>query len=254
MLQFTDTQLIAWISAWFWPFCRVAALFGTAPLFQHRGIPAPVKVGLAAMVALLVSSNINAAPAVAILSLDGMIVLAQQVIIGTALGLTIRLVFAAMELCGNLIGLQMGLGFALFFDPQHNAQTPIVGSVLGYLALLLFLSFNGHLTMIAALTESFHTLPIGTGAALQLDWQRLVAQGSSIFSIGLHLSLPVLVTLLLVNVALGVLTRAAPQLNVFSIGFPITLAVGLAALAFALPYMNPLMERYLEEAVQQMGR
>jgi flagellar biosynthetic protein FliR len=253
MLQVTDTQLLAWITAWLWPFCRIAALFGTAPIFQHRSIPMPVKIGLAALIAALVSSNIAAPSPVAILSLDGLLMLAQQVIIGSALGLTIRLVFAAIELTGNVVGLQMGLGFALFFDPEHSAQTPVVGSLLNYLSILLFLGINGHLLMIAAVTESFHTFPLTDGSSIALGWHAIVLQGSAIFSIGLHIALPVLATLLLTNVALGILTRAAPQLNLFSVGFPLTLLVGLASLALALPYMQPLMERYLLEAVQGLG-
>ncbi|MES2354480.1 MAG: flagellar biosynthetic protein FliR [Pseudomonadota bacterium] len=253
MLQFTDTQLLGWITAWFWPFCRIAALFAAAPIFQDRGIPQPAKIGLAALIAALVSPQINVSPTLVIFSWDGMLLLSQQLIIGTAIGFTMRLAFAATELAGNLVGTQMGLGFAMFFDPEHNAQTPIVGSLLGYLALLIFLSMNGHLIMIAAVTESFHTLPISVDTKLALGWYTLALQGGTILSSGFHLALPVLSTLLLTNVALGVLTRAAPQLNVFSIGFPLTLLIGIGALTLAIPYMGPLMERYLMDSIQHLG-
>ena len=120
--------------------------------------------------------------------------------------------------------------------------------------MLIFMVLNGHLIMIAAVVESFQTLPLTSGAALSLDWSALTLQGSTIFSIGFHLALPVLATLLITNLALGVLTRAAPQLNLFSVGFPITLMIGLIAFGIAMPYMGNLMERYMMEVLQQLGR
>jgi flagellar biosynthetic protein FliR len=254
MLQFTDAQLLGWIAAWFWPFCRIGALFITAPILQDRSIPQPVKIALAAMIAGVIAPGVQVPTEMAIFSVEGLLLLVHQLIIGASLGLTMRLVFAGVELCGNLIGLQMGLGFALFFDPEHNTQTPVIGSLLGFLTTLIFLALNGHLMMITAVTESFQTLPMNHGLQLAVDWHSLVLHGSTVFSIGLHLALPVLATLLLTNVAMGVLTRAAPQLNLFSIGFPLTLLIGLAALALAMPYMEPLIERYLNEAIQQLGR
>jgi flagellar biosynthetic protein FliR len=235
MLQFTDSQLLGWIAAWFWPFCRIAALFSTAPILQDRSIPQPIKIALAAMIAAIIAPGVQEPSTMPMVSVDGLLLTVQQLIIGASLGLTMRLVFAAVELCGNLIGLQMGLGFALFFDPEHNNQTPIVGILLGYLASLIFLALNGHLMLIAAVTESFHTLPLNPRPQLALDWHSLVAQGGTIFSIGLHLALPVLAALLLTNMALGVLTRAAPQLNLFSIGLPLTVWSGVAARALGVP-------------------
>jgi flagellar biosynthetic protein FliR len=138
----------------------------------------------------------------------------------------------------------MGLGSRCSAS-GHNTQTPVIGSLLGYLTSLIFLALNGHLMMITAVTESFQTLPMNHGLQLAVDWHSLVLHGSTVFSIGLHLALPVLATLLLTNVAMGVLARAAPQLNLFSIGFPLTLLIGLAALALAMPYMEPLISAIL---------
>lgn len=254
MLHFTDGELSAWIAAWFWPFCRIAALFGTAPILQDASVPQRVKIGLAVLIAALIAPGIEVPANVPTLSGGGLLLTAQQLLIGASLGLTMRLAFAAMELAGDLIGLQMGLGFTLFFDPENSAQTPLIGSFLGMLGGLIFLALNGHLMMIAAVTESFYSLPLAPGGSLSLDWHALALQGATVFSIGLHLALPVLATLLLTNLALGVLTRAAPQLNLFSVGFPLTLLVGVAALAFAMPYMEPLMERYLAETIQRLAR
>jgi flagellar biosynthetic protein FliR len=173
-------------------------------------------------------------------------------VIGVAMGLTIRIIFVAIEMSGELVGLQMGLGFATFFNPQTKGFTPVVGQFLGILAALTFLALDGHLQIIAVLAESFSTLPI-TGDPLAANGFKLfVDLGSKIFSAGLLLSLPPMAALLMTNLTLGILTRAAPQLNIFAVGFPITLAIGMITLALSLPYFAPVMERLFVEGLQMM--
>jgi flagellar biosynthetic protein FliR len=165
---------------------------------------------------------------------DGLMLLVQQVLIGVSIGLWMRFVFAAVELAGDMIGMQMGLSFATFIDPQNSNQTPIVGSFLGIIASLILLALNGHLLMIAALIDSFHVIPISAQPELALNVERLLALGAEIFRIGLHLSLPVLATLLVLNLAMGVLSRTAPQINIFAVGFPLTILAGLFLLGLSL--------------------
>lgn len=251
MLTVTSVQLNAWLAAFFWPFFRIMALVASAPLFGARGIPARVKVGVAFLLTILVAPLLPAMPNVQPASAQGLLVLIQQLMIGYAMGLTMRLAFSAMEMAGHIIGLQMGLGFATFFAPQSAAQIPILGQFLGVMAMLLFLALNGHLMIIAALVESFNTLPIGISEAI-ISWKALVLAGSNIFSWGLVLSMPVLAALMLTNIALAVLTRAAPQLNIFAVGFPITLGIGFIVLAFSLPYFLPLFSGMVEHSVQLM--
>src|SRR3989338_3561573 len=167
------------------------------------------------------------------------------------MGFTMRLIFTAVELAGELAGLQMGLGFATFFDPINASHTPVIGRWFGMLAALAFLAMNGHLYMLSALAESFHTLPIGSmmptnGLYAVAGW------GGSIFAYGLQIALPLVATLLSVNIALGILTRAAPQLNLFAIGFPITLAIGFFVLALAMSSFAPLFDRLMQEGVGRM--
>ena len=176
-------------------------------------------------------------------------VLAEQVLLGTAMGFAMRLVFAAVELAGELIGLQMGLSFAGFIDPQAGSPVPLVSSFLSLIASLVFLALNGHLMVLAAVTESFSVWPVGAAGA-KIDIPGLVAWGAEIFRLGLHLALPVLATMLLVNLALGVLARAAPQLNLLAVGFPATLLAGFLLLAGLLPVMLPALQRALEGALQ----
>lgn len=248
MLSVTSQQLDLWIGQGLWPFCRILALFSAAPILYHRSVPGPIKVGLAMAIAFLVAPSLEAA--VPLSSPQAPAVLAQQLLTGLALGFSTRLIFAAVELAGDLIGLQMGLSFAAYLDPTHNTQTPLVGALLGVLASLLFLAINGHLLMIDAVVDSFQSFPIGGDAALPVDGARLASWTGQLFRIGLHLSLPVLTTMLILNLALGVLVRSAPQLNLFSVGFPVTLLVGLLVMALSLPYLIPYLLSALENAAR----
>src|SRR5690606_4511231 len=192
--------------------------------------------------------TLPAPPAVAAGSAAGMLILATQVVIGLAIGFALRLVFTAVEMAGDLIGVQMGLGFAMFYDPGNIQHTPILGQFMGLLATLTFLAINGHLMVISVLAESFHALPI-TAAPLGASLFEVLARyGAIVFAAGLQLALPLIVTMLVVNLALGVLTRASPQLNIFAVGFPVTLAIGFGALLLTLPYFGPLFERTLDAA------
>lgn len=252
MLTVSSIQLNAWLAAFFWPFFRILALIASSPFFGARGIPASAKISTAFLLTLLVAPLLPPMPAsIQPASAQGLLILVQQLMIGYAMGLTMRLAFTAMEIAGNIAGLQMGLGFATFFDPQNSTQVPILGQFLGVMAMLLFLALNGHLMVVSALVESFNTLPVGSVAAIA-NWKALAAAGGNIFMWGLLLSMPVVAALMLANIALAVLTRAAPQLNIFAVGFPITLAVGLLILSLSLPYFLPLFSGMVEYSIQIM--
>lgn len=251
MLTVSSIQLNAWLAAFFWPFFRILALVASVPFFGARGIPAHIKIATAFLLTILIAPLLPPMPSVQLASAQGLLILAQQLMIGYAMGLTMQLAFSAMEMAGHITGLQMGLGFATFFDPQNSTQVPILGQFLGVMAMLLFLAFNGHLMVISALVESFNILPVGNIGAIT-NWKAIGLAGSNIFMWGLLLSMPVLAALMLANVALAVLTRAAPQLNIFAVGFPITLALGLIVLSLSLPYFLPLFSGILEYSIQVM--
>lgn len=175
----------------------------------------------------------------------------QQIIIGVAMGFTIRLIFTAVEMAGELAGLQMGLGFASFYDPVNAAHSAVITQWLGMIAALAFLAMDGHLYMLSALAESFRTLPIGSMIPAK-GFYGVVSWGGSIFAYGLQISLPLLAALLTANIALGILTRAAPQLNLFAIGFPITLAVGFLVLVLSMPHFITLLDRLIHEGLGAM--
>ncbi len=248
MLQITSGQLEALIGAFAWPFVRVLALVAAAPVLGHRAVPARVKIGLALLITILLVPSLPPGPPLD--DPDAFLLLVQQLLVGIALALSMHVAFAAVALAGDVIGLQMGLSFATFIDPQHSGQTPMLGMFLGLLATLVFFAVDGHLMLIAALAESFSAAPVAAAPLPGSGWNSLVAWGGEIFRIGLHLALPVLAAMLAVNLALGVLMRAAPQLNLFAVGFPITLIVGFLMLALLIPYIGGPMQGALLQGLR----
>jgi flagellar biosynthetic protein FliR len=164
------------------------------------------------------------------------------------------MIFTSVEMAGDLAGMQMGLGFASFYDPQNASYTPVVAQFLGIIAALLFLSVDGHLYMLAALADSFRDYPIGASVPSAKAFRTMAEWGGSMFSHALQFSLPLIGALLITNLALGILTRSAPQLNIFAVGFPITLAVGFAALMLTIPYLAPLMDYFIHSGLDTVGR
>ena len=245
MFTISAAELDAWLAGFFYPFVRIAALASSAPLFSHRSIPRPTRITLCVMIAIVVAPTLPPTPFVSPISAQGVVLIIQQVLIGVAIGFTMQIVFAAVELAGELIGLQMGLSFATFVNADAD-PTPIVGSFLTVTMMLVFLAINGHLMLIAGVANSFASFPVDGGPGLVLfDVRALVMTGRELFSLGVTMALPVIAAMLLANLALGVLTRTAPQLNLFAVGFPVTLATGLAMLALAMPFLVPAMEQAL---------
>ncbi len=252
MLTVTSAQLGAWLAAFLWPLFRIGALIASSPIFGNPSFPRLAKIGLAVAVTLVVAPTLGEMPQVDPGSAAGLLILAQQIMIGVAMGLTIRVVFVAVEMAGNLIGLQMGLGFATFFDPVNSAQVPVVAQFLGLLFTLVFLALNGHLLMIEILVDSFQAFPLSARPPSAQGWKMVADWGGGIFRSGLLLSLPMIAALLIANLSIGIMTRAAPQLNIFAVGFPITLAAGFVVLFVTLPYMAPLFERMTHDGLQMM--
>ncbi|RZO90920.1 MAG: flagellar biosynthetic protein FliR [Limnobacter sp.] len=233
MVPINGEQLEIWIASFLWPFIRILAMLATAPVFDNRTVQRRTRVGLAALIAILMMPLLPAPPVLS--SAQAIPVLIQQILIGVAMGFSMRLVFAAFEMAGDLLGLQMGLAFAQFIDPARGTQTPLIGSFLGVLAMLTFLVIDGHLLVIAAVVQSFELIPISANLSV-VNSQSITLAGSIMFMLALQISLPVMAAVLISNIVLGILARAAPQLNVMSIGFSITIGVGLWILWVSLPY------------------
>jgi len=238
VISFTEAQILAWITPLLWPFLRALALFSSLPLLGTRVVPARVRVSLAALVALAAQASLPPISPVALDSWLAFQLVLQQLLIGISLGFAVRLVFSAIELAGEVVGLQMGLNFAGFFDPMTASQTTATSRFFGAIVGWLFIVINGHLLIIAALVNSFTAFPVSgepfafLKQALPHEW------GAMIFSTGLWIALPMVAMLTFVNLVLGVISRVAAQMNVFAIGFPITLGVGLLGILLTLPLMQ----------------
>lgn len=248
MINLTAAQLDAWVALALFPLARILGLISTAPLFNNRAVPVRVRVGLGVAIAVAVVPALPPMPPVPAGSGVAMMVLIQQIGIGVALGFTLRVVFSAVDMAGELISIQMGLSFATIYDPVNASQTAVLAELLSLIASLVFLSMNGHLVMIDALIRSFELLPIQPKLMPGKGWLGLVQFGVIIFVAGLMMALPVIAALLVTNIALGILTRAAPQLNLFSIGFPVTMTVGLGALVLVMPRLDTLMQNFYDRA------
>jgi len=246
MISFTEAQILAWITPLLWPFLRALALFSSLPLLGTRVVPVRVRIALAALVALAAQASLPTMPPVALDSWLAFMLVVQQLLIGISLGFAVRLVFAAIELAGEIVGLQMGLNFAGFFDPMTASQTTATSRFFGAIVGWLFIVINGHLLIIAALVNSFNAFPVSgepfafLRQALPHEW------GAMIFSTGLWIALPMVAMLTFVNLVLGVISRVAAQINVFAIGFPITLGVGLLGILLTLPLMQQPFTMALE--------
>jgi flagellar biosynthetic protein FliR len=253
MISISSDLLQTWIVSLLWPLTRVLGVIAAAPIFNHTVIPNQVKLGLGIMLTLIIAPTLPAMPHFEIFSFQGLLILVQQLVIGLAIGFSMRLVFSAVELAGQLIGMSMGLGFASFYDPQSQGQSTAVNQFLVLLAMLIFLSLDGHLLIITAVANSFLTMPIAIGGS-SIDPLKIAMWGETIFSVGLILALPAVAALLITNMALGILTKTAPQLNLFGIGFPVTLSIGLVVIALSLPGMLKPIENFIEQGVSNMAQ
>ena len=236
-MEFSDAQLQQWLADLFWPFVRVGAMFMAAPVFSVRQVPIRVRVLLAVLVTILLQPLIPPAPVVDPLGAEGLMVAVQQIGIGALMGFIVQLAFNALIFGGQAMAYSMGLGFAHMMDPANGVQVPVVSQYWLILAMLAFLLSNGHLVLLGGVAESFKILPVATDGLTRAGLWGLVAWSSQLFVGGLVMALPVVIALLLVNIGLGVVSRAAPQLNIFAIGFPISLIMGFIVMWVSLPHV-----------------
>lgn len=228
-------------------------MFSAAPIFSEKVAVRKVRIGLAALVAFLIGQNLPDSHTV-LLSIDGLWVTAKQILIGSAIGLTIQFIFAAMRYAGEIIGLQMGLSFASFFDPSGNQNTPVIARLLNLLFTLLFLALNGHLYLINVLAESFTLLPVNADPLHAGGFYLLLQTAGVIFSCGLKVGMPMITLLLALNLTLGLLNRLTPQLSIFVIGFPLAITGGLGALLLMMVNFAPLFNDLMNDIFLQLHR
>ncbi|CAM5793999.1 flagellar biosynthetic protein FliR [Rhizobacter fulvus] len=250
MLTFTEGQVLAWITPILWPFLRVLALFGALPVFAQRGVPARVRVALAFLIAFCAQATLPTMPVIPLDSSIALLAVVQQLLIGLSLGFAVRIVFSAVEFAGEVIGLQMGLNFAGFFNPMTGGEATVTSRFFGISVSWLFIVTGGHLMLIAAVVQSFQAFPVGPEPFAFLRAVQPQVWGAEVFRLGLWIALPMIAMLLFVNLVLGIISRVAQQMNIFAIGFPITVSVGLIGMLLTLPMMQMPFTMALEQMLQ----
>jgi flagellar biosynthetic protein FliR len=229
---------IPYLPNWLLIFCRITAFLLAAPVFSTRGIPSQWKIGISAMIAFLAFAAVGLKQPTA---MDGLFILAiiREVLIGVLLGFTAYLFFTAVQIAGSFIDIQMGLGIANVIDPMTGAQSPLIGNFKFILAMLLFLTFNGHHYMIDGFMKSYEWIPLNNElfASIQrgVVHEFLLRSFANVFSLALQMSAPLVVALFLTDVGLGILSKTAPQFNIFVVGVPIKIIVGFLLLILVLP-------------------
>jgi len=224
-MEFSELQLQTWFAGFIWPFLRIGAMFSAAPLFNSTQVPMRWRLLLAVILTLVIAPTVQQVPQVDYLSIAAVLIAVQEIIVGVAMGFAVQMAFAGMVFGGQVIANKMGLGFAQMVDPQNGVQVPVLSQFYLILATLIFLHLNGHLILIELVARSFQTLPIGQGLE-RADYLAIVAWGSEMFAGGVLFALPAITALLLINLGFGVITRAAPQLHIFAVGFPLAIVLG----------------------------
>jgi len=250
VISLTESQLMAWLTPILWPFLRVLAVFTSAPIFSSRAFPVRARIALALLIAFAAQPSLPNQPLINLNGPEAWGAVMQQVGIGLTIGFVVRLVFASFELAGEVVGFQMGLNFASFFDPSMNAQSSAAARFFGYMASLLFVVLNGHLLVLMVVIRSFEVFPVNQNFLEALSLMKLYSLGGELFASGFWIALPIVGMLMFANLALGIVSRVAPQMNIYSVGFPITLAVGLIGMTVTLPMLDrpflALMERVVD--------
>ncbi|WP_434456072.1 flagellar type III secretion system protein FliR [Stutzerimonas urumqiensis] len=249
MLELSGEQIGTWVSIFLLPLFRIASMLMLMPIIGTPLVPARVRLYLTLAIAVVLVPALPPIPAVEPLSLQALALIAEQILIGAMLAFVLQLFFHLFIVSGQLLAMQLGLGFASMIDPANGISVPVIGQYFNTLVILLFLAMNGHLVALEILAESFTTLPIGTGLTPQHYWE-LAGKLGWVLGAGLLLVLPAITALLVVNLAFGLMTRAAPQLNIFSIGFPLTLVIGLVIVWIGLADLLSQYQVFATEALQ----
>jgi flagellar biosynthetic protein FliR len=247
-MTITFDQLNGWIGYYFWPFMRVTGMLIVAPMFSTRTVPVQIRMMATLLITMVMAPVLPQMPLLDPFTLAGVLQIANQFMIGLAMGFVLSMIFAAYTVAAQAMGMSMGLGFAMAVDPNNGIQVPVLAQFYVLFATLIFMSINGHLLIIDTLRESFTVMPVGEHGLTRESIWSIVVWAKMIFIWGVKIALPIIVTLLLINVSFGVVTRAAPQLNIFAVGFPVSIMVGFWLVMVSLPTIYPRLVELMESA------
>lgn len=247
------SQLLQGMQDYWWPFCRILALFSMAPLFNHKALSMRVRTLLALALTLALAKALPPAPQINPLSLQGVLTSLEQILFGLLLGLTLQLVFTIFMVVGEIISTQMGMSMARYNDPVNGVSSSSIVYQLYFIFLVfLFFSIDGHLLTVSVLYQSFTYWPIGSG----LNYPSLTSFVHAIawvFSAAVFIALPVAFCMTLVQFCFGLLNRISPAMNLFSLGFPLTILVGLLCIYLTLPNLPESYLHLTRELLDKIG-
>ncbi len=248
-LLITEEQLNQFIGQYLWPLLRIGAFYMAVPVIGARTVPARVRLMLALFTAILVAPVLPASPTISFMSGEGVVMIMKEVLIGLGLGFSMQVVMQTFLLAGQYIAQKMGLGFASMNDPANGVSVTIISQFYLLLTTLLFLSSNGHLVVLQLLIDSYQRFPILAAGFGGEQLMSIVQMGSWMFAAALLISLPLFTALMIVNISFGVMSRSAPQMNIFSVGFPFTLLFGFVLMWFSLANFLPLYFELMDEGM-----
>lgn len=248
-LEIAIGPLLEQISRHLWPFIRIGAFVMVMPVITGSFVPQRVRLLLAVALTLVIAPILPSVPDVEVLSMAGMVLMLQEIATGIAMGFVVQLIFDAIALGGQVIAMSMGLGFAVFVDQQRGVNIPVLGQLFMMLAMLIFLSLDGHLALIQVLADSFHILPMSTGGLSQVAVSNLLQWSGQLFVVAVAIALPAITALIIVNLSFGVMSRAAPTLNLFAVGFPVAMLLGFAVIFLSMESLTANVSRSLGAAL-----
>lgn len=220
----------AWFDTTMLVFIRISAMLASAPVIGKPYVPPRIQILLALGVTALVLPSITITLAVPLFSVTGMVVALQQLLIGLSMGFVLKIIFEIFTLAGQFLAMQSGLGYAMVVDPQRGTQVAVIGQLFMITASMVFIMTNGHLMLIKMIVDSFNHLPVGEMQFSATQFMNIANFGREMFAGGVNIALPAVTALLLLNFSMAMMNRAAPQLHLFTIGFPLMLLVGLFAI------------------------
>jgi flagellar biosynthetic protein FliR len=253
-LDIAITPLLSHLQGYLWPLVRIGAFVMVMPLVSGSFVPVRVRLLLALALTAVIVPAIPSTTSPEFLSLAGLMTMAQEIAIGVAIGFSLQLVFDAITLGGQVIAMSMGLGFAVFVDQTRGVNVPVLGQLFLVLAALVFLALDGHLTLIRFVASSFHWLPIAGGGLDAVAIAGILEWSSQLFSVATRLALPAITALIVVNLSFGVMSRAAPTLNLFAVGFPVAMLLGFVVIFLNLATLQEIVSLMLIDAWSMLSR
>ena len=250
-MNLSFAEISAMLGAYLLPLFRIGGMLMVAPIFSSNFVNVRTRLIIALAITFVVVPTINTpTPVFTPLSGEGILLIAQEVMIGICMGFMLQLLMNAFIVAGQIVAMQMGLGFASMVDPQNGTTVPVISQFYLIFITLMFLSINGHLVLIQVMAESFITLPIGAGGISVESFRDIAGLASWMYAAGVIIALPAIGSLMMVNLAFGILSRAAPQISPFSIGFPLTIGLGFVIIYITLPAVGNHLVNFSDQILQ----